>query len=521
MNDPSTAPLRSGQLAPWLVVAAAIIAAVNAIDALPVGIFYDDAMYVVLGKSLSEGHGYRYLNLPDAPFATHYPPGYPALLALLWRLAPTFPENIALFKMTNALLLGVVALWTYRFARARFEWREGLAASSAIAATVAVPALVLSSSVMSEVLFLALLLPLLMRAERVTASFGVRGGDALVLGVGAGVLFYVRVHAVALIPAIAAAYLLRARTREAIVSAGAAALIVLPWFIWVAANDAAIPQPLRGSYGSYGAWLAEGFRIEGIGLLFSAVGVNIATLKEIVARSFSISRNPVLDALAIVAVLVLCVAGAVAWARRARVTLLFLAAYLGIALVWPFSPLRFVWGIWPLLVLLMFSGVARLLETRSGLPRSWRAPLTVLGVSAGTIAALGALTFNALGYANGWWATVGRSIAPRIQPQLRWTAAHSNSNDVIASEDEGAVYLYTGRRAVPVAVFTARQYFTERSAADNAANLATIVAQLRPRYVIAWAVPTVQAASLLANARPPLLQPVDTIAGGRVFRRAY
>src|SRR5690242_21572544 len=40
----------------------------------------------------------------------------------------------------------------------------------------------------------------------------------------------------------------------------------------------------------------------------------------------------------------------VAW-RRMRVTTLFVAGYLAIVLVWPFSPLRFDWGIWPLVML--------------------------------------------------------------------------------------------------------------------------------------------------------------------------
>ena len=110
MSETSAGTLRLARMAPWLVVAVAILAGVNAIDALPVGVFYDDALYVILGKSLSLGQGYRYLNLPGAPAATHYPPGYPALLAILWRISPRFPENIALFKMTNALLLGAVAL---------------------------------------------------------------------------------------------------------------------------------------------------------------------------------------------------------------------------------------------------------------------------------------------------------------------------------------------------------------------------------------------------------------------------
>src|SRR6185295_19380397 len=267
----------------------------------------------------------------------------------------------------------------------------------------------------------------------------------------------------------------------------------------------------------YAGWLLDGLRFEGAGLLLSAARVNLATCAEILARSFSLGRNPVLDTLAVVAVLLLCGAGVAAWVTRARVSLLFLALYMAMVLVWPFSPLRFVWGAWPLFVVLMVSGVAYLLTARA---RSrWRSRLPVLGVVAAAIVTLGTLNFNMRGYVNHWWATVGRSIAPRIQPQLQWTVTHTDSADVIAAEDEGAVYLYTGRQAVPVAAFSTRQYFRERAPEESATDLANILVALHPKYVIAWAVPTMRAASLLAAAKPPLLQQIDSIPGGRVFRR--
>ena len=33
------------------------------------------------------------INMPGAPHATHFPPGYPLLLAALWKLLPSFPDN--------------------------------------------------------------------------------------------------------------------------------------------------------------------------------------------------------------------------------------------------------------------------------------------------------------------------------------------------------------------------------------------------------------------------------------------
>jgi hypothetical protein len=284
----------------------------------------------------------------------------------------------------------------------------------------------------------------------------------------------------------------------------------------VRAHDPLIPAEIRGQYGSYSAWLADGLRSSGPGIIVSALRDNLSTCYAIAARSFSLGRNVILDAIAVASVVALLGAGAVAFARRARVTLLFIACYLTIVLAWPFSPLRFVWGIWPLAVLLMVDGSLYLwrLETEPSRRRIARA----LCVATVTVTLAGALLFNVRGYANAWWATVARSTGPRIEPQLVWVGEHTAASDVIAADDEGAVFLYTGRLAVPTNEFTVAQYVRARTVRENAPQLARIVSAFSPRYVVAWTVPTLDAATVLSQMRPPLLVPVDTIPGGRVFR---
>jgi hypothetical protein len=494
----------------------AVLAGLHAINALPVGVFYDDALYVILGKSMAAGSGYRYLNIPGHPAATHFPPGYPALLAVLWRVMPQFPENVALFKTVNAMLLAPIAWFAYRFARERLTVTEGSAALGAIAGTAAIPMLVLSSSVMSEPLFLALLLPVLLIAERETERATIRG--AVLLGLASGLLCLVRSHAVVLIPAMAMVYALRRHNRAAVAVTASGVAMLMPWLIWVMLHDAALPVMLRGSYGSYSAWFAEGLRDGGLGLLAATVRQNVVTSAVITARSFSIAGGVVLSAVAVAGVLVLVVAGARTLAARARVTLAFALMYASLALVWPFSPLRFVWGIWPLLVLVMLGGANRIFEFRPA-----RQATTIarwVGLALATIVFVGALVFNVRGYANDWWATVGRSTTPRILPQLTWVDAHTRPEDVIVAEDEGAVFLYTGRLAVPAGEFKAIQYVRERRATDNARELSTIIRDFGALYVIAWAKPNIEAAAFLAGTRPPLLVQVDTIGGARVLRRS-
>ncbi|HJQ20676.1 MAG TPA: hypothetical protein VJ867_10030 [Gemmatimonadaceae bacterium] len=499
---------------PVLVAAVAIAAAFNAIDAAPVGVFYDDALYTILGKAIAGGHGYRYLNIPGQPAATHYPPGYPLLLALLWRVAPAFPANVALFKAVNAVLVGAVAAGAYWFGRERFGWPTWFAACVALAGTTAIPLLVLSSAVMSEVLFLALLFPWLMAAERTTVQSPPR--RVVVVAALAGLLMYVRAHAIVLVPAFGIALVLARRRREALIALATGAAAILPWLLWVAANDAALPAPLRGSYGSYSRWLVDGVHAAGARLVAGAIHDNAITLVAIMARSFALASRSWSQCIAVLSVLALGGAGCSLMYRRARVTLLFLIGYFAIVLVWPFSPLRFAWGVWPFVIVVLAAGAAYDGRRTIGAVR-----LRALLRASAAIATLGMLWFNVRGYANQWWTTVSRPIAPRIAAQLQWLSSHSAAR--VATDDEGAAYLYTGVLAVPANVFTADQYFRRRGAAEDADHLAAIATTFGVDHVLAWSYPTINAATLLtvpSASRDALFVAADSLAGGgRVYAR--
>src|SRR5688572_6186509 len=62
------------------------------------GLFHDDGIYAVAAKALAEANGYRIESLPGAPAQTKYPFLFSLLVSLPWRLAPSFPKNIALLK---------------------------------------------------------------------------------------------------------------------------------------------------------------------------------------------------------------------------------------------------------------------------------------------------------------------------------------------------------------------------------------------------------------------------------------
>jgi hypothetical protein len=504
---------------PWLVAALALVATIHAIEPLPVGVFYDDAQYLVLAKSLATGHGYRFLNLPGAPLATHFPPGYPVFLAILWRISPAFPENVALFKFANALLLAVVALLAHRFATKTLDVPPAIAVAAALAGTATIPSLVLSSAIMSEPLFLAMLLPALVWSEREARARAGRPTreelrGAALLGAAIGVIALVRTHGIALAAATVATYVTRGRRREAVVCVAALSIILAPWMLWVAAHNASLPPVVRGAYGSYFGWLATGLRVEGVQLLAVTLPDNIATIWMSIVRSIVPDIHRSIDLVVGVIYVAASLIGIVCCWTRARVMILFMAFYLAIVLVWPFSPLRFVWGIWPLMMLLPAAGMAA----------AWRAPIVrqhrpARGaiVALGAVLTLGIASFNVRGYANAWWSSNARFHARRVLPQLAWVARATQPRDVIAADAEAAVYLYTGRQAVPITSFTAAEYAHERSVAEEMEIIRQLLDQYRPKYVLATSPHVVDATANLSRLREARLVRIDSLGQGVVY----
>ena len=75
-----------------------------------VGLFTDDAWYVLLAKALATGQGYSIANSPTPGILPLYPPAFPFLLSLVFRLSPGFPENVWLLKSVSvAAMLAWIA----------------------------------------------------------------------------------------------------------------------------------------------------------------------------------------------------------------------------------------------------------------------------------------------------------------------------------------------------------------------------------------------------------------------------
>ena len=91
------------------------------------GDIHDDSVYYVSAKSLASGRlPHREPSRPQ-PFQTKYPPLYPLLLSIAWRVNPRFPQNLPIAAWLSwlalPLMLAVLAALYPRMGIA--GWRSG------------------------------------------------------------------------------------------------------------------------------------------------------------------------------------------------------------------------------------------------------------------------------------------------------------------------------------------------------------------------------------------------------------
>lgn len=481
----------------------------------PVGAFQDDAIYTVLAKSLATGEGFRMINLPGSPNATHYPPGYPLVLAALWKLWPSFPDNIVLFKFANTVFLALAAVGTYRFARERWRLTTLQASITALVGTISIVVLLLTGVVLSEPLFMAILMPALLLSERAAESGDVK--TAIIAGLLLGALSMVRTLGAFAVPVACLILLVRGHWRAMFALGIAAALFLVPWQLWVGAHQGEIPAPLVGKYGSYGAWLVDGYASGGWTFARDVVLRNAQDLDGTV----SFMLFPVLArwprGIVYVALLVFLVAGMKRYGRNSPVTLGFLASYMLVVMLWPFEPNRFVIAVWPLWPPLVAYGVIACWHIK--LPRAFALPWRAVVATVALAMTGGYLWYNGTGYSRKWWAAVQRSAGERARPTAEWVARYTSPNDVLATEDDLIVYLYTGRRAVPTSTFTARERIHPLTDAEDMEIVEQIFRVYDPKFYIIGGPQGMRTSRALAERTPPVLRLLGRTPHVLIFQR--
>lgn len=415
------------------------------------GQLHDDTMYLVSAKSLAAGHGYRIESLPEAPPQTKYPPLYPLLLSIAWRVTPDFPGTLPLAGWLSWLALpAIMAQLGWLFLRMGFARGKTWLLLSLFALNPYV--ILFSSQLLSELWFLAFVLAAMAAMERAREVGSVRW--AVAAGGLAGLAYLTRSAGIALFAGGALYLWMRRERRLARYFAASAAPFALGWMIWVRLHQTPTNDPELLYYLDY-------FRYElyavswadlpvvlwknADGLLAGLGGLLLPKLtgslfEKIIAQVLAVAM----------------ISGVVRLLRRGSAVLFgwFAAFSVLLLLVWHFPPNeRFMLPLFPLaLAGLLVEGehfASLLAASRRHKDRGQRATGGIMLGFAGLFAfALGAVQIYVAFLYLPEDARTHRADSEHRAASYRWLAANTPPDAAVLSADDGLVYLHTGRKAM-------------------------------------------------------------------------
>jgi hypothetical protein len=413
------------------------------------GIFHDDAIYLVSAKSIAEGHGYRIDSLPETPPQTKYPPLWPVMLAGVWRIAPGFPANLPWLAALVWSFVPAVALLSWRLYRS--EAMPPVVAAGLAAIVASSPAVGMASTLLlSELPFVALLLGSLLLTAR---------GAAWASGGLAAAAYLTRSTALPLIVIGPLWFAWRGQRRQALQFGAAMLPAILGWLWWTQANRGAVePDALTLFYTSYvGYWLGD-VRQSGLAAM---VWANSAALLEALGHllSFDASGDFLPSMLARIFALA-AISGTIRLVRRGRMRFYagFAALYSVQLLCWNYPPTaRFLLPLLPLAasgVHEEFSTLARMAAAVWNRNRSGdRIAAALAGASMALLIAAAAVN-NAhamLTRLPESYGDYGR-IACENMAAIDWIRTRTSPDARVLSYEDPTVYLTTGRRGYSLRV---------------------------------------------------------------------
>jgi hypothetical protein len=428
----------------------------------PFGKAHDDSIYVTTAKAMATGEGYRIVSLPYEPAQTKYPPLYPFLLSLIWRLSPNFPENLVLMR-----LVSIIATLSFLALTFSYLTRQGYATSWEALAVVTLTALnwrtmILATSILTEMSYGVLSILALTMAERGAK----RKGDWIAdtgLGVVMGLTFLTRSSGAALLLGVGAYFVLGKRFKSALVPMAVGGMFVLGWIGWCYVERTTMTGVNVAYYTSYLGYLKEmladlqvqnqtGWAITLLsGLARSALTLIVVSI-PVVCLGIDYSWVPYLGfAFMFVA------AGFVREISRGlRLLHVYIICYLGFHLVpLPFvSYDRFLIPILPFLLLWLLRELWTMAllvkkEMSSGTALIRKASATLIGFALALLLTAGIYSYALDLYFSLSSASIKREVEPSLADKqaIDWIKSNTNPTDVLLCSRDPMWYLYTARKA--------------------------------------------------------------------------
>jgi len=422
------------------------------------GSWHDDTLYVSAARSLAQGHGYLIESLPDRPYQTKYPPLYPLLLSVLWRINPVFPDNLQLAVLLAWLMMPPLVFITWLVTG---SWLPALALALSPAVCL------LATCAMSDILFTVLALAALLLAQeaerrRYPAAY------VAAAAVLASAAYLTRTAGIALLISVPLVFLWRRRYRDAVLFASVMLPTAACWTIWMQMHMSAATDVVSLYYTSYIAWQKINIGLDNIG---SVVWRNLnAFILGIGDLLIYYNSESMLGRVAANVLTALAVLGLWRSARRTGLTHFhaFVAAYVAMALIWHFPPIdRISLPVAPILFGGLFSEFAML----AGLVRAnirdakQRTAAYVVGGAMLVLLCAG-LRHNAETFIHGlpeYFEDFRHARNAKVQA-YSWIARNTNASQSFFADDDVLLFLYTGRTATRLQVPTRFIYGADHGA---------------------------------------------------------
>jgi hypothetical protein len=445
-----------------------------------VGLFVDDAWYVLLAKSLATGQGYQLINSPLPGILPFYPPVFPSLLSLVYRVFSQFPDNVWLLKSISIAAMAGVGWASFLHLTRDRQWPRLCSLISALAMTM-IPGLVFitTSAVMSEPVFMLFqLLAVLAIGAGARKESG--GWRFILLGAAlAAAAFLTRSIGVGVIAA-GGVYLLKERRwKSAMVFAAAVILFAGPWMIY-----SRLHAPTAEQRELQGGMIVQDYAVQfwqrragdtSSGTIqprelpdrlwsnaIKIAGANMAMLiTPTFFRSLKLSGEEILErgdstrSFSYFLSLLIIVGFAMSLRRKVALADLVVAFTLLITIAWPWDTFRFLMPLAPFLLFYLLDALRwiwELIRPKVQLQPapSWQTPM----IFASLLLAL--YLFDHAGYLRArsdpspaeylpW-----QALFDENREALDWIRERTPEDAVIASGNSAMVHIYTGRRSVAI-----------------------------------------------------------------------
>ncbi len=446
------------QIAIWVILTLlAVFQSLSDFSAFQIGVYQDDASYVVLAQSLVKADRYGLMNMPGEPGPTRYPFGFPLLLSPFAKFFPGNPDIMKTLSLAAVIFNSSLLFWGWRsFSRSTSYW-WGLAVSGLL--TLSPITHGLSRTIMSEPIFTTFCLLAVILAER--AIWGeFNAGWRLGMSLTLVMILFIRTAGIAVLLAVFAYWFL-ARGKSMIkeitwVSAGMAGWVGLLILLTPISLNSLVPAIYMQQIENPAAWgenqVEEPFLPRTFSALWeytnsliqeSVLPVGGGTKEQQISAALGMPLLPEFIGLGVTLIIVL---GFAWWVKREGLSLPMLIAvlFLGILLPWPWRMSRFLYPIQSQLVFGFLFGITYL-ETAIANQLPWSLPRR----KAGTITIILVVLLLALFAYKNLEKDTSINHTGDLKNRTAWIRANTQPDSVIMTDKPQVDYIYADRKTLP------------------------------------------------------------------------